>query len=290
LTAIYISAAKHNRKPRLNTCRDLGVDPVAQKERCLGGIAPMKRNKTRELQVGLKLNDTFEFDGEVYRISHLSEIGVRAEKFDDAGNSVPNSRLYWFGISQFESETGLKIDVEGGFPVPIQPHRYVVSPEGPGEITVVKGNHIRVRLFNLEGRVGRRKIATFTHDQLRSLSQWHPQLSNAGAYVKGIESIVIPFSKEVETKASVETVQDLEDGKWRFGITYQFPNTRGGRYGLSKFNGKMFNTRLDAFKAAVRLLKKLMREDLIRADTSPEQREKIRRAIEETDVWIRQAL
>jgi hypothetical protein len=250
----------------------------------------MKRNKTRELQVGLKLNDTFEFDGEVYRISHLSEIGVRAEKFDDAGNSVPNSRLYWFGIPQFESETGLKIDVEGGFPVPIQPHRYVVSPEGPGEITVVKGNHIKVCLFNLEGHRGRRKISTFTPDQLRSLSQWHPQLSNAGAYVNGIESIVIPYSKEVETQASVETVHDLQDGKWRSGITFQFPNTHGGVFGPSKFSGKMFDTRLDAVKAAVRMLKKLMKEDLMRADTSLEQRKKIRKAIEETDIWVRQVL
>jgi hypothetical protein len=252
----------------------------------------MKRIKHQETiqksKTSLKLNDTFNFEGQSYRISHLSEIGVRAEKLDSEGKSIPHSNLYWFGIDHFESETGLKLNTEEGFPIPLQPGRIVVSPDGPGEITVVKSNSVSVRLFNLEGRRGRRKVVTFTPDQLRSLSQSHPQLSNAGAYIKGVESIAIPYSKDMDTQASIEIVQDTQDGKWRSGITFQFPNTHGGVHGPSKFYSKMFDTRIDAVKAAARRLKKLMKEDLIRADTSSEQREKICKAMLETDVWVRQ--
>jgi hypothetical protein len=248
------------------------------------------------------LNDTFEFGGKTYRISHLSEIGVRAERviknekkkslLSKGKNKVKKApaapqSLYWFGIAHFESDTGLKVAADCGFRVPIEPGRYVVTPEGPGEVSLVEKDKVKVRLLAVKSGRGRRKVLTCSPDQLLSLSQWHSQLSNAGAYIKDVESMVIPYSKEVETQASVELVQDIQDGKWRSGVRYQFPNTHGGFYSPSKFYSKIFDTRPDAITAAVRMLKRFMKDELHRADTTSEQSKKISQAMRETDAWIR---
>lgn len=237
---------------------------------------------------GLKLNDTFEFKRKSYKILHLSEIGVRAKEIVQKARRREPRTLYWFGVEQFESETGLKINTEGGFPVPIEPCRYVASPEGLGEIVEVDNERVKVCLFNSEGHRGRRKTATFTRDQLRSLSQYHPQLSNAGAYIKGMERIAIPYSREIETQAIIEAVQDIQDEKWRHGIEFKLPTTRGGIYGPSKFDSEIFDNRLKAIKAAIRDLKAVMSEELQRAHPTPDQRQKIEKAIEETVEWARQ--
>lgn len=253
-------------------------------------MAPKKsvRKYKRSTKPGLVLNDTFEFEGTSYKISYLGEVGVRAKEINPkAGRKEPRT-LYWFGTENFESETGLKLNTEGGFPVPIEPYRYVASPEGLGEIVKVKNDVVNVRLFNSEGKRGRRKTVTFPRDQLRSLSQHHPQLSNAGSYIKGMEKIPVLYSAEIEAQAIIEVVRDIQDGKWRCGIEFQLPNTHGGIHGPSKFDSKIFNTRGEAIKAAVRNLKSIMKEDLQRADTTPEQQEKISKAIKETDIWARQ--
>jgi hypothetical protein len=247
-----------------------------------------QRDPNRLTNLRLQLNDIFEFKGRTYKISYLSEIGVRAEQLNQgAGGKTPQT-LYWFGIERFEKETNLKINIEGGFPVQIEPNRYVASPEGFGEIVEVKNAGVKVRLFNSEGRRGRRKTIIFTREEIKSLSQYQPQLSNTGSYIKGIEIIAIPYTEEIETKASIEIVRDTQDGKWRYGIEYRLPNTHGGIQGPSKFYSRMFDDRKKAIKAAVRYLKDIMRKDLPRADTTLEQRQKINKAIKETDKWLGQ--
>jgi hypothetical protein len=247
-----------------------------------------QRKRNRLTDPGLRLNDIFKFKGGTYRISYLSEIGVRAERLNQKVTDAPLQTLYWFGVEHFEKETNFKINTEGGFPVQIEPHRYVASPEGLGEIVEVRNEGVKVRLFKSEGKRGRRKTIIFTREELKSLSQHQPQLSNTGSYIKGIDIIVIPYSEEIETRASIEIVQDTQDGKWRYGIEYRLPNTHGGIQGPSKFYSRMFDDRRKAIKAAVRYLKDIMRKDLPRAETTLEQRQKINKAIEETDKWLSQ--
>jgi hypothetical protein len=249
----------------------------------------MKRKKqTPKAKRILKLNDTFDFKGASYKISHLSEVGVRAEVIGNIPLKRELRTLYWFGTEHFERETGFKINTEGGFPVSIEPYRYVVSPNGLGEVVKVKNDEVNVRLFNPEGRRGRRKTMKFTHDQLKSLSQHHPQLSNAGSYIKGVERINIPYSKEMGTQGTIEVVKDIQDGKWRYGIEFQLPSTRGGIYGPSKLHSKTFDERNKAIRAAVYSLKAIMREETRRNDTSQEQRQKINEAINITHAWFRE--
>jgi hypothetical protein len=254
----------------------------------------MERKKlahgTRFNKRSLDLDDIFEFEGISFKISHISEVGVRAEEIDQRAKDKELRTLYWFGVEHFESETGHKIKTRGGFPVPMQPGRYVVSPEGFGEILKVKKDDVNVRLFNLEGQRGRRKAATFTRDQLRSLSQHHPQLSNAGSYIKGVEKITVSYSEDIETQATVEVVRDIQDGRWRHGIEFQLPTTRGGIYSPSKFYSRKFDDRRKALIAGIRDLKVVMREEMQRADTSQDQRRKIIKAIKETDAWLHQQI
>ena len=213
---------------------------------------------------------------------------MRAEQLNQGAASKTPRTFYWFGVEHFEKETNLQIDIEGGFPVQLEPHRYVASPEGLGEIIEVKNEGVKVRLFNSAGQRGKRKTTIFKREELKSLSQYQPQLSNTGSYIKGIDIIVIPYSEEIETRASIEIVRDTQDGKWRYGVEYRLPNTHGGIQGPSKFYSRMFDNRRKAIKAAIRYLKNIMRKDLPRADTTFEQRQKINTAIKETNKWIGQ--
>lgn len=252
----------------------------------------MNRNKRPQRKLTsakriLKLNDTFKFRGAAYKISYLSEVAVRAEEAEPIPTNQEPRTLYWFSTDHFEKETCLKIDTDGGFPVLIEPYRYVSSPAGLGEIVKVKALEVKVRLFKQDGKRGRRKTMTFTREQLRSLSQCHPQLSNAGSYIKGVEKIIIPYPKEIETRSTIELVQDIQDGKWRYGIEFQLPTTRGGINGPSKLHSKAFDGRDTAINAAVRTLKAIMREETRRADTSQDQLQKINEAMKTTDMWLR---
>lgn len=244
------------------------------------------RQRKHSTKFNLELNDMFEFEGSSFKISHLSEVGVRAEEIGQRADGEELRTLYWFGVNHFEEETGFKINTEGGFPTPIEPRRYVSTPEGFGEIVKIKNDGVHVRLFNLEGQRGRRKISTFTREQLQSLSQHHPQLSNAGSYIKGVEKITVPYSEDLQIQAKIEVVQDIKDGGWRHGIEFQLPTTRGGIYGASKFYSKKFDDRMKAIKAAVKDLKAVMVEETQRADTSADQQLKINKAIKETDAWL----
>ncbi len=235
----------------------------------------------------LKLNDIFEFNGSSYKISHLSEVGVRAEKLNSEPCKTNPRTLYWFGVEHFEEETGLKINTKEGFPIPIEPYRYVVSPEGFGEIVEVNDEQVKVRLFNSKEQKGRRKITIVSREQLRSLSQYDQRLSNAGVYIKCIERIVIPYAEETETQASIEVVQDTQDGEWRYGIEFLLPNSHGGSYSPSKFQSKTFGNRGKAIKAAAKEIKALMKEDLQRAETTSDQQRKLNTAIKLTDEWLR---
>lgn len=251
------------------------------------GQKKLLRKRQSSTKQNLDLNDSFEFEGSSFKISHLSEVGVRAEEIGQRVKGKELRTLYWFGAEHFERETGFKLNTEGGFPVPIAPRRYVASPEGFGEIVHVLKDAVKVRLFNSKGQRGRRKTKTFAREQLQSLSQYHPQLSNAGSYIKGVEKIKISYREDIEIQAAIEVVRDIQDGKWRHGIEFQLPTTRGGIYGPSKFHSKMFDDKRSAIKAGVRDLKAIMREEAQRADTSVDQQQKINIAIKETDTWLR---
>ncbi len=248
------------------------------------------RRRNCSIERTLEINDTFEFEGTSFKISHLSEVGVRAEEIGQRVKGKELRTLYWFGAEHFERETGYKIHTEGGFPVPMQLCRYVASPAGFGEIVKIVKDDVNVRLFNPKGQRGRRKTVTFTCDQLRSLSQQHPQLSNAGSYIRGVEKIAVPYSDDLEIQATIEIVRDVQDEKWRHGIEFKLPTTRGGIYGPSKFHSKICDDRSTAIEWAVKDLKAIMREEAQRADTTPDQQKKINKAIKETNAWLLQQI